>query len=121
MLLIPHSFQHSEFKELKKHITISDLIEMTKKVKKGLGATVLKDCSGKYFKIRYSTNTTTLRALFLLQTPSGHIIPLLLRTKKDKVGYNMSFKNPDFCKALEKSLSKITEDLLLQKFEYIKI
>ena len=121
MLIVTNSFQNTEMKALKKAITLLDIIKIAKKVQNGLGTKLLSNEKGYYIKIRYYTDTLALRSIFLFQNQIGDVVPILLRTKKDKIGYNMSFKNKSFCKELEKNLIQIEQDIINEKYEEYEI
>ena len=65
----------------------------------------------------YSTSENGARRLvYLLRNSSGHLILLFYRSKNDKVGKNITIKNKDFEKQLDKHLSLVLEDIENGKF-----
>jgi len=62
-------------------------------------------------KVYLTSKSVAGRVLFLVKKEKGAVVLVLIRIKNDKVGENMSYKNPDFTKALDKNLPLILKEI----------
>ncbi len=121
-LIIPISFVRYELEPVGKIFPLTSIIKAAKKAKMGLGIPIGKAPKGACFsKISITSKSGVGRTLFMVRTKDEKIIPLLIRTKKDKVGYNMTPKNKLFSAALDKNLLRTYNDLKKKKYEVIEI
>jgi len=59
------------------------------------------------------------RLVYLLRNASGDMILLFFRSKKDKIGSNVTIKNPDFARELDSHIDAAIRDVLNGDFEII--
>lgn len=87
---------------------------VVKAFKKGM-YTIIKGISLPKNTNTYKVYATTIhgarRILYLVNTQTGDAGLLLYRSKNDKIGSNMSVKNPEFCHVLKKYLRIFSQDL----------
>lgn len=61
------------------------------------------------------------RMVHLLDVASGDVFFLFYRTKNDRIGENITIKNPEFKKKLQEYLAILFEDLKNDDFEVMEI
>lgn len=119
MLVICNSIQKRELTVLREYFSTEDILRSTMKAKAGLGF-VLKGSPfprTQLIKLYVTGRSAPARLLLLLLVDEKWYMPVLLRLKSDKVGINMTMKNPDFQRALDKNLSRMVDDLKNMKFK----
>ena len=119
MLILCKSFLQNEIKSVKRHFSQKQILNAARKAKNGLGE-VLGGMSiedGEIRKIYITGKNNTGRIVFLILIKNGFFVPVLLRTKKDKIGSNMTNKNQNFVDVLKKSIVQIKMDLSNNDFE----
>ncbi len=62
------------------------------------------------YKIYATTIQGARRILYLVNTKTGDAALLFYRSKNDRIGNNMSVKNPEFCQALIKHIRIFYKD-----------
>ncbi len=122
MLLLPHSIVFSELEPISEFFPISAIIKAAKKVKRGLGSPISgAPSSSKLVKVYLTSKQAAGRAVFLIQLNSGHIIPIVVRLKKDSIGKNITPKNIAFKTLLEKNFEIIKQDLAKGSFDLLSL
>lgn len=119
-LIITDSIRKTEFEPLKKSFDLEVIKSAAIKSLKGLGDNI---------KNSFKIPTTTLskiyltgpgapgRAVFLLKIDEKKSVLVMIRLKKDKkIGANITIKNPQFQKLLEKNLDLILTDIEKGKY-----
>ncbi len=102
--------------------SLESIFEAARKVSCGLGVSIGKaPARARFFKIALTSKGGAGRVLFMMRDHKGCIIPLLIRTKKDKVGKNMSPKNVFFREAIKKNLMKIQKDIKNGEYETLDL
>jgi len=76
--------------------------------------------NSKLAKLYMTTTVGARRAVFLIDMESKDGFFLMLRSKKDPVGANITMKNQKFKETLKKYLLLLKEDLKNKKFEIFK-
>lgn len=119
MIILPQSFKEHEIKN--SPFTLDDVKKGLFKVSKGLGISLRVPQIGKvqFRKISLTSKNGHARMLTIIQSQNGLIIPILLRSKKDKVGENMTAHNKYFMEAFSQMHTKIYEDIESDAFEII--
>jgi len=112
MLIITHNIRKREFKS--NQIPGEKLKTIINSIEKGIftyikGQKLPKRAN--LIKIYATTNAGAIRLLFLLDRLSLDVFLLFFRNKNDKIGNNMTIKNPHFQKVLNLHLDIISEDL----------
>ncbi len=59
------------------------------------------------------------RLVYLLRNSSGDMVLLFYRSKKDKVGQNITIKNPDFAKELNSHIDAAFDDIINGNYELL--
>jgi hypothetical protein len=68
----------------------------------------------------YATTVSGARRIvYLFDIVTHDVFFLFLRTKNDRIGENISIKNPEFKKKLKEYLLILSEDLLHDEYETI--
>jgi len=119
MIILPQSFKEIEIKN--SPFSFSDVKKGLFKVSKGLGISLRIPGMGKvqFKKISLISKNGHARMLTIIQSENGLIIPILLRSKKDKVSENMSHQNKHFTEAFFQMHQKIYDDIARDDFEII--
>ena len=72
-------------------------------------------------KVYATTVSGARRIVYLMDVESGDVFFLFLRTKKDKLGMNITINNPEFKKKLQEYLVILFEDLESNNFQVMEI
>lgn len=111
-------------KEFKKNIPNQDLKIILDSFKKGIFTPIkgenLPKCS-KLIKIYATTVAGARRIVFLIDVQSGDAFFLFYRRKNDKIGENITIKNPKFKKSLHVYLDLLDKDLDLGSMDVYKL
>lgn len=75
----------------------------------------------KLAKLYLTTVVGARRAVFLIDAETKDGFFLMLRSKKDPIGANITIKNPQFKETLRKYLLLLKEDLKKKQFEVFEI
>ncbi len=59
------------------------------------------------------------RLVYLLRNSSGDMILLFYRSKNDKVGKNITIKNPNFAKELDSHIDAAIDDIIAGNYELL--
>ena len=105
-------FSHKIIK--KERLSENDIKEILKNVAKGLFTLIKGEnlpARSRLAKIYSTTIKGAKRIVILIETISGDSFLLFYRSKKDKIGENITIKNSEFKKALEKHLVLLEEDI----------
>ncbi len=122
LLILPASIVVNELDPVKEFFPIATIIKAARKAQAGLGTEIRGAPSGgRFLKVYLTSKTTAGRALFLLHVQDQQITPLLIRTKHDRVGNNMSPSNPAFVTATNKNLRLAIKDMSDGFFETVEI
>src|SRR3990172_11144466 len=117
-LLLPISIIGTEIHPLRGRFSLSTVIKSAKKVSKGLGISLPGAPQGaKFIKTKITSSQGAGRILFLVKLEESYLLPLLLRSKNDKVGFNMSPQNILFLRQVRKNLDLAMEDIAAGDFE----
>ena len=120
MLVLTRYIAQHELKPLRKFLTIDDLLEGAKKVKKGLAVALRKPvdlAQVSFYKIRIGKKQGA-RMIVFMKSEKQSVVPVLIRLKSDKMlGMNMSAGNKTVNLQIKKNLSHIVEDIQQKKFE----
>ncbi len=105
-------FSHKIIK--KERLSENDIKEIVKNISKGLFIFIKGKNLPKHSKLAKIYSTTikgAKRIVILIETASGDSFFLFYRSKKDKIGVNITIKNPEFKKNLQKHLIILGEDI----------
>lgn len=120
-LIITGSIRKTEIEAVREVFPFSVIKLAAKKALRGLGSIIKSSepIKGTVLKKIYITGTSGAgRSLFLLQINSDKAVLVMLKNKKDKkIGANMTVKNANFKKLLEKNLDLILSDLRKKDFD----
>jgi len=120
-LVLTASIKKAEFEVLEKTFSLDVIKVATKKTLEGLGKEIkstIKISSTTLKKIPLTSAGGAGRAVFLLKITDKNAVLVMIRLKNDKkIGVNMTVKNPEFKKALEKNLSLVVSDIENGNFE----
>ena len=120
MLVLTRYIAQHELKPLRKFLTIDDLLEGAKKVKKGLAVALRKPvdlAQVSFYKISIGKKQGA-RMIVFMKSEKQSVVPVLIRLKSDKMlGMNMSAGNKTVNLQIKKNLSHIVEDIQQKKFE----
>lgn len=111
-------------KEFKKNIANQDLKIILDSFKKGIftsikGENLPKD--SKLIKVYATTVAGARRIVFLVDVQNGDAFFLFYRSKNDKIGENITIKNPRFKKSLYVYLDLLDKDLDLGNLDVYKL
>ncbi|MDD3861660.1 MAG: hypothetical protein PHP74_02105 [Candidatus Gracilibacteria bacterium] len=120
-LVIPKSINKIEFDFLRRVFSLEIVKIAAKKALQGLGENIKNSSKAPdtYLKKLYLTSSGGAgRAIFLLKIGAEKAVLVMIRLKNDKqIGANMTVKNPEFKKVLEKNLDLILRDLRSGNYE----
>ena len=124
-LIITSSIKKVEFEPVKGIFDLDIIKTAAKKSLQGLGDTIKSSTKilGTCLKKVYLTSSSgSGRVIFLLKLNSGKSVLVMIRLKNDKkVGANMTVRNPNFTKILDKNLDIILDDLQKGKYEELDL
>jgi len=72
-------------------------------------------------KVYATTVSWARRIVYLVDSESGDVFFLFLRTKNDKIGSNITIKNPEFKKKLQEYLVILAKDLENDNFNVMEL
>lgn len=122
LLLLPTSIVVAELEPVKELFSIETVVKAARKAKAGLGESIKgAPAGGRFLKVYLTGKTVAGRALFFLRIKEDQLIPLLLRSKNDKVGTNITPSNKQFVAAVNKNLRLAINDLAEGRFEILEI
>lgn len=71
-------------------------------------------------KVYATTTQGARRIVYLIDVQSGDVFFLFLRSKNDRLGENITIKNPEFKKKLEEYLAILAEDIGGDNFDILE-
>lgn len=119
MLILTDYIIRHEWKPLKRHFVLRDVLEGAEKILKNLAIEIKppkKSAGFKFFKVRIGRKVKGRMIVFLL-LESRKVVPLLIRLKKDKIfGTNMAMNNPEVIRQMNINLDRVLEDIKNKKY-----
>lgn len=121
MLIVCKTIKKKELALTQRYFSEATLIEAYEKAKKHLGQNIpgseTKDT--KLIKVYITSRNAPGRIIFLFFVKKDIYTPVILRTKTDKIGANMTIRNPLFEKLLETNLDSIFDDIRIGAYEKV--
>lgn len=115
MQIIITETAEKELQSVSRYFSEEQLIKAAQKAYDGLGV----DITTSMKKVYLTSKSVAGRALFLVKKEKEVAVLILIRIKNDKVGKNMSYKNSEFTKALNKNLPHILKEISEKKYRIL--
>ncbi len=121
MLIICKTIEKKELSLTLKHFSRATIIEAYEKARKNLGENISGSGARdtKLIKVYVTTKDIPGRVIFLFFIKKDIYTPVILRTKTDRIGKNMTVKNKEFEKLLETNLDLVYDDIGKGNYEKV--
>lgn len=121
MLIICKTIEKKELSLTLKHFSRATIIEAYEKARKNLGENISGSDARdtKLIKVYVTTKNIPGRVIFLFFIKKDIYTPVILRTKTDRIGKNMTVKNKEFEKLLETNLDLVYDDIGKGNYEKV--
>lgn len=123
MILLSEYILDHEWKPLRRHFSLEDIVLGGEKVLKNL-AIPLKPLQKQkknitFYKVRIGKRGKGRMIVFVV-IGSSKVVPLLIRLKKDKIfGMNMALNNPAVVQQMNRNFDRVLEDIEKKRYKVL--